>query len=159
MNFLNFNISLSYAHFNCGIYFVKYFIGNARDQVTITASPMLNQSQCQSDVTITCRADRLATVFWWINNDPTPVARYTKPFIMDQDFPINITTTVSLQLGFIILLTSSVEHNYNRNNYTTRIYTTVTNLAEKNISKIVCGFNSINATLAVSVKGKGNGIV
>ena len=135
-------------------------IGNARDQVTITASPLLNQSQCQSDVTITCRADRLITVFWWINNDPTPVARYTKPvFNRDLDFPINLTTNVSLQLGFIILLTSSVAHKNQQNNYTTRIYTTVTNLAEKNISKIVCGDASINATLAVSVKGKGTGIV
>ena len=136
---------------------MNYFIGNARDQVTITASPLLNQSQCESDVTITCRADRLVSVLWLINNDPTPVARYTKPFIMDQDLPINLTTNVSLQLGFIILLTSSVVHNNLLNNYTTRIYTTVTNLAENNISKILCGYNSINATLAVS--GKGNGIV
>ena len=134
-------------------------IGNAREQVTITASPLLNQSQCESDVTITCRADRLTSVLWWINNDPTPVARHTKPFIMDQDLPVNITTNVSLQLGFIILLTSSVVHNDDQNNYTTKIYTTVKNLAEKNISKIVCGFTSISATLAVSVKGKGNGIV
>ena len=138
---------------------MKSFIGNARDQVTITASPLLNQSQCESDVTITCRADRLVTVFWWINNDPIPVARYTKPFVMDQDLPVNLATNVSLQLGFIILLINSVAHNVQQNNYTTRIYTTVTNLAEKNISKIVCGFNSINATLTVSVKGKGNGIV
>ena len=139
---------------------MKYFIGNARDQVTITASPLLNQSQCESDVTITCRADRLFSVLWWINNDSTIVATYTKPFNnRDQDLPVNLTTNDSLQLGFIILLTSSVAHNDQLNNYTTRIYTTVTNLAEKNISKIVCGFNSISATLAVSVKGKGNGIV
>ena len=133
---------------------MKYFIGNARDQVTITASPLLNQSQCESDVTITCRADRLVTVLWWINNDPTPVARYTKPFTMDQDLPVNLTTNVSLQLGFIILLTNSVVHNDDWNNYTTTIYTTVTNLAEKNISKIVCGYPHVTATLAVSVKGK-----
>ena len=138
---------------------MKSFIGNARDQVTITASPLLNQSQCQSDVTITCRADRLVTVFWWINNDPTSVARYTKPFVMDQDLPVNITTNESLQLGFIILLTNSVVHNDLQNNYTTRIYTTVTNLEEKNISKIVCGYTTLTATLAVSVKGKSNEIV
>ena len=139
---------------------MKYFIGNARDQVTITASPLLNQSQCESDVTITCRADRLTSVLWWINNDPTPVARYTKPFFnRDLDLPVNLTTNVSLQLGLIILLTNSVAHNDHQNNYTTKIYTTVTNLAEKNISKIVCGFTSISATLAVSVKGKGNAIV
>ena len=98
-------------------------------------------------------------MLWWINNDRTPVARYTKPLIMDQDLPVNITTNVSLHLGFIILLTNSVTHNDVQNNYTTRIYTTVTNLIEKNISKIVCGYLPISATLAVSVKGKGNGMV
>ena len=137
---------------------MKSCIGNARDRVTITASPLLNRSLCQSDVTITCRADRLVSVFWWINNDPTAIAKYTKPLNRDQ-LPVNLTTNVSIQLGFIVLLTSSVIHNDQQNNYTTRIYTTVTNLAEKNISKIVCGYNFITATLAVSVNGKGNGTV
>ena len=126
----------------------------ADDRVTLTSVPPLEGLQCSGPVRITCRADRLVTVFWWINSNPTPIARYTKPISADL-LPVNMTTVESLNLGWIVLLTNSVVFNSQQNNYTTTVDITTADLVTRIVTKIWCGYNSLNASLNVSLAVRG----
>lgn len=136
----------------------KCGVGDAQSRVRMAAEPPLDRNQCPGTVVVTCEADRLVTVFWWLNDNPTPVARYTKPYRERETFPINISTPDTIRLGLTILITSSLDYEGDSqlSNFTTTLSTTVTNLASvQNIHKLLCGYNSVNATLEVSVGLRG----
>lgn len=137
------------------------YTGLARDRVTIESSASLKGTQCSAGpegpkrVTLTCRADQLVTVFWWINKDPKPIARYTNINAPPQ-LPLNISTSLTENLGFITFITEVVPHSSQTNNYTTTLHTTIQNLIDKNISRIWCGYNFVNTSIAVSLSIRGN---
>ena len=116
--------------------------------MTLTSSPNSLYSECPGDIVFTCQANRLDIVFWWINSNTTPIAR-SPTYIRNDHLPVNITTSDSLRQGLVIILTNVVSHAQFLNNYTSIACTTTQNIYYRNISKIWCGRNLLNASLSV----------
>jgi len=118
--------------------------------VTLTANSTLSGLQCGGPVRITCRAGKLVTVFWGINDWPEPIASYTKP-LNKPTLPVNMTTTASLSIGGIVFLTELVPHDGTLNNYTTILDSTKENLVQAQVGTIWCGYNTLTASLTVTL--------
>ncbi len=123
----------------------------------MTSTTPLQGVQCGGPVTITCRADRLAGVFWWINQNPSPVARFTEPTQELRDrLPVNLTSEATLNLGWVVLLTGLSAPINSQYNFTTTIETTTAELVQRPLSSIWCGRSLFNASLNVSLSVRGN---
>ncbi len=119
-----------------------------------TSGPNSLYSGCPGDIVFTCQANRLSTVFWWINSDTTPIARYSA---LGMNYSmLNITTTDSIQFGLVILVTNVVRHNPIVYNYTSIACTSTRDIVESNISKIWCGKSLLNTSIFISTYPDGN---
>ncbi len=121
---------------------------NGSDRVTLTSDPNSWNSKCPGDIVFSCQANRSAGVFWWINSNTTPIARYTD--VENIHLPFNLTTPDSLHYGLVIILDSVLQHNREQNNYTTIACISTENLLTRNISRIWCGRSLLNASLSLS---------
>ncbi len=129
-------------------YLILVIVVNGSDRVTLTSGPNSLYSECPGDIVFTCQANRLSGVFWWINSNTTPIARYTAIGV-NVNLPINLTTSDSLQQGLIILLTNVVPYDPTLDSYTSIACTTTHNIYNKNISKLWCGQSLLNASLPI----------
>ncbi len=127
---------------------------NGSDRVTLTSGPNSLYSECPGDIVFTCQANRLSGVFWWINSNATPIARYTAIGV-NVNLPINLTTSGSIQQGLVILLTNVVPYDPTLDSYTSIACTTTHNIYNKNISKLWCGQSLLNASLPIYLKPEG----
>ncbi len=125
--------------------------------MSLTSGPNLLNSECPGDIVFTCHANRISGVFWWINSNTTPIARYTEAIDVNNiHLPANLTTTDSLHNGLLIMLTSVLRHDQTQNNYTTIACISTENLLTRNISRIWCGNNLLNSSLFLSTNYEGN---
>ncbi len=121
---------------------------NGSDRVSLTSGPNTQNSECPGDIVFTCHAIRLPVVFWWINSNTTPIARYSD--VENIHLPVNLTTTDSLHYGLVIILTSVLQHDPTLYNYTTIACISTENLLTRNISQIWCGQSLLNTSLCLS---------
>ena len=136
---------------------VSVVVADESDRVTLMSGPNSPTSGCTGDIVFTCQANRLSTVFWWINSNTTPIASYTE-LNENSPLPVNITTVDSLRFGLEIILTE-VKHVQNsppNYNYTTIACTNSHDIARRNISTIWCGRNLFNTSLTLTYPD-GNG--
>ena len=113
--------------------------------MTLTTGPNSPTSGCPGDIMFTCQANRLSTVFWWINSNSTPIAR-SPDLNNNSSLPMNITTVESLRLELVIKLTDVKHLENSLKNFTTIACTNSQDIARRNISTIWCGQSLLNTS-------------